>query len=582
MGSSGESSTRTRRNLLIGGGLAVAGVALVAEPAHADVEYIPTTEKGAASGVATLDGGAKVPATQIPDSVKSRSGSKPVGQGEQVFNVRDFGNAVSPGYVVGSGGDDTLAFQAAIDTCYNYGGTVFVPPGNFRAENLVVTRFTVLEGVGSGSRFGTTNAGQGSSSSIVRPTGSDGTAPMITVVGPASGLRRIYVNGAIQGAPTPTYGTGPGIIMQGFESILDDVRIIYVDGIGIDVQRANNPRFTKIRVDNCGSTTEAAVKIWSRSRTATTPNLGSNETNTVDFYDLTIERSRNRALDIAYGTTQEYWAEWIRFYGLHIESSYLDHANDDPLVAIGQVRGIEFYGAMIYGGPGRIVRHQVRGVTTDPNTTTLRSYGNGGIRFIGGSINGSDATIDEDGAGNPVTALPTPVAFDLVAGGDFMVIGTRITRITTRVFSVQTAYGKYSYRDLHTDLYDPNNRLGIVNAGVEIVGAPTIAANGSAGVNAASMNTRSDDVSGRVFFGTNASPTAGIMVTVTRYHNDGRDFTIQLTPKTAATAALGLYAAVQADKSAWTIRAANPPAASQAATAFQVDYALTPVGSGSI
>jgi hypothetical protein len=96
--------------------------------------YVAATQKGAASGVATLDGTTKIPAAQIPDAVKPDNLGKPVGKGELVFNVRDYG-------AVGDGAtDDTTACRNALSAVTtNGGGILYFPKGTYSLNTLYVT-----------------------------------------------------------------------------------------------------------------------------------------------------------------------------------------------------------------------------------------------------------------------------------------------------------------------------------------------------------------------------------------------------------------------------------------------------------
>ncbi|QCO99587.1 hypothetical protein FCN77_20085 [Arthrobacter sp. 24S4-2] len=81
--------------------------------------YVPVSEKGAPSGVATLDAASKIPPSQLPD-LSATYGRK------AVFDVRDYG-AKGDGVT-----DDQPAIQAAITAAGIAGrGTVFVPEGRF-------------------------------------------------------------------------------------------------------------------------------------------------------------------------------------------------------------------------------------------------------------------------------------------------------------------------------------------------------------------------------------------------------------------------------------------------------------------
>ncbi len=88
--------------------------------------YVPTAEKGAALGVATLDKGAKIPATQIPDLSTS-----------YVAWV----NAAKYGAIGDDITDARAAIDAAILACSNAGGgVVFLPAGKYVVSGPLTPR----------------------------------------------------------------------------------------------------------------------------------------------------------------------------------------------------------------------------------------------------------------------------------------------------------------------------------------------------------------------------------------------------------------------------------------------------------
>lgn len=142
--------------------------------------YVPISEKGAASGVATLDSELKIPTTQIPDlSAKygPDGGGKPVGKGELIVNARDYG-AVCDGEC-----DDTAALQSAIDAA---SGGVGIPavtilvPGTLRITNtiLITQKGVTLSGRGVGNPANFRSSP--SEASVIRWDGPAG-IPMFTV-----------------------------------------------------------------------------------------------------------------------------------------------------------------------------------------------------------------------------------------------------------------------------------------------------------------------------------------------------------------------------------------------------------------
>ena len=96
----------------------------------------PVPVQGAATDAAVAA------AVQTPTvrNVLTRTGSKPVGQGEIVINARDYG-ATGHGSI-----DDTAAIQAAINAA-GPGGRVYLPPGNYYcASTIEVPLHATLEG----------------------------------------------------------------------------------------------------------------------------------------------------------------------------------------------------------------------------------------------------------------------------------------------------------------------------------------------------------------------------------------------------------------------------------------------------
>lgn len=103
--------------------------------------YVPLAEKGAASGVATLDLESKIPPTQLPDlsakyAALDSQGRQPVRKGELVINAKDYG-AVGDGVT-----DDTTALNTAANAAFavNAEATLYMPPGLYRTSGTVSVR----------------------------------------------------------------------------------------------------------------------------------------------------------------------------------------------------------------------------------------------------------------------------------------------------------------------------------------------------------------------------------------------------------------------------------------------------------
>lgn len=103
-----------------------------------ETSKLDSSQKGSASGVATLDSGGKVPASQMPDLTGTYapltvSGAGVVRKGDLVFNVRDYGALGNWNGTTGN--DDTAAIQSAINAAVAAGGgIVFFPAGNYRVQ----------------------------------------------------------------------------------------------------------------------------------------------------------------------------------------------------------------------------------------------------------------------------------------------------------------------------------------------------------------------------------------------------------------------------------------------------------------
>lgn len=110
--------------------------------------YVPLTEKGAPSGVATLDPGSKIPVVQLPDlsatyATLDLEGRQPVRKGELFVNVKDHG-AVGDGVV-----DDSQGLQAALNAA-PAGCTIHFPSGTYRLVSALTSAAPQVRLSGSG------------------------------------------------------------------------------------------------------------------------------------------------------------------------------------------------------------------------------------------------------------------------------------------------------------------------------------------------------------------------------------------------------------------------------------------------
>lgn len=286
----------------------------------------------------------------------------------------------------------------------------YLRPGVYVAEGLVLPALTGLRGDPMTSRFGTGLPNRWSSVIIRRPAGSVNTVPVVSLDGAGSTIEGITLHGNL--------GYGTVLSQQGFESSVKDVRIIQSRGIGWDVKKANNAKIDTVWVDNCGSSTAPAVRIQSVTGAG-----HAVATNAQVFRALTIERAINTALQIGSNESTMHPVEWCSFTDLHIESPDDNGAvgNGAPLIDIMSVKGIAFINAMVYGGPGVLLRHN--------QTQHLDDLDAGGIRLIGGAFLGQEPW------------GPTPHIVDLVRGNNFAALGTKFDRHTAPAIRIAAEYG---------------------------------------------------------------------------------------------------------------------------------------------
>lgn len=434
-------------------------------------------------------------------------------------------------------------------------------PGLYRAEDLVLPPLVTLDGLGGQTaRFGTPTPYEYGAVRIQRPAGSTSAKPIISLEGSGAAIRNLTILGN-------TTDVGPGVVNTGFETGIDTVRIIAIPNIALDVQRANNTRWSNIFIDNSGTSTLPGMKVWSKN------GVGSaNETNTLDIYGLTIERCVNVHLDLAYNPNNladtEYWCEFLRIHNLHIESTIQNAGagsgagNTSAMIRIGNVRSVDLVSPFLYGGPGAIIEH---------NQQFNRSWGNGGIRLLGGILSGSDT-----GTG----LAPSVELVNLIKGSGFVASGTEFRRYSGNAVKAQTTYGENVIVEpscLGGKFGDARAaRTTLTMAGDMVLQGQIRSSPGSnpsvtsvvPGRYTAIVN--GSDVAGKVFFATTAEVNTGEIVKVTFNKPYDKEVTVVLTPGTPEAAAMNAH--VSSTATGFTIRATNAPVAGQPQGTYQFGF----------
>jgi hypothetical protein len=315
------------------------------------------------------------------------------------FDVRDFGA------VRGGTEDCTAAFQKAIKQAeYSY-GRVLVPNGTWKLSAITVPKLVKIVGLGADVSYFASSTHRGGVNLVHDP---DSTDPMITVDGNGVTLENLTMLGNGSAAPLLR-------VQNGFESRFSRLRLASVPGTALHVERVNNNDWHDVSINDCGSTTAAAMVVKS-------PTSGTN-TNTFTCWALTIEGSPRIALDIAWGTSKDYFAEFVRIHGLHVECQQPDAA--EGVIRIGNVRSVDLVSPFVYGGPGPLLVHDERA----PRAGLALS---GGIRLVGGTFLGRNP-----GAGGGSTTLVS-----LVHGDDFGASGTRFGQFGVAAIAAQPTYGQ--------------------------------------------------------------------------------------------------------------------------------------------
>ncbi|WP_032384714.1 glycosyl hydrolase family 28-related protein [Rhodococcoides fascians] len=494
---------------------------------------------------------------------------------EQVARAVSWNIVTDPRFAGGAKGDgttdDSAAITAAITAATQNGRAVFFPAGDYRGENIVVPNYVHLIGATAAmTRFGTAlTPGTGTRRGAVRlyRLSTSSTNPLVTLQGAGSGLINIWLENT--GAP------GTALVQQGFETTLENVRCFNGTGIGIDVQKGNNNRWRNVYVDNFGSATLPAVKIWSKTGVG-----GANETNSFDVYGLTIERQANVALEIGIGSdSTENYAEFIRIVNLHIEAPADAGGvqNVDPLIRFGNVRGVTLIDPYIYGGSGPLFSHEYQATRGNPL---------GSIKFVGGyllgrksDIGGTPAVLGRLISGNAIAFLGTTfdmcttaaVTIDVAYGNDVFFDDACVftSRVPAAMVDNRTGVSYYRNRGFLTVEQDLTILRHLIAGGGALTGSAV-----SSGTGTPSLQNLSacNDRRGKVLFGSGATPTAGQAVAILTFAKPFATAPIvQVNPSNGAAAALGQFFA-STTTTTMTIFCSGTMAASQAGGTYQATY----------
>lgn len=494
---------RTRRGFLAAGALAAGALAAASR----------ATSALAADGGAEGADGAGGPAVVVPDPLEG-------------VDVRDHG-ATADGV-----SDDTAAFTAAIAAAAAVHGRVLVPAGTYVIDSVTIPLLVKVVGLGADvSRYGASTDGGVNLRHLTSSV-----RAMVVVDGNGVTLENLTLQANGSSAPLLE-------VVNGFESRFDRVHLANVAGTALLVHRVNNNLWTDLFVNNCGGDDEAAVVVKSPTATGT-------NTNTLTCVNLHVEGSANVALDLAWGSTSDYFVEFVRLVAPHIETLQRT-GGADAAVRIGNVRQVEFLAPTFYGGPGPLIEHgeqRRRGLALD-----------GGVRVIGGALLGADP--------DRVAASATLVR--LTKGDDFWLVGTRLGRFTESGVRLGPDYGSRFGADPSTRI-DATGAAVATDDGRTVAGRPewaapgdlvvgrrlrgsdagaglTTSVQGRNGAGAPVATITGSDMRGTLTFGSGTAPREGGQVRVRFAVPYAAPPVVVLTPASSRAATSGAFVTMTSD-----------------------------------
>lgn len=460
--------------------------------------------------------------------------------------------------------DCSAAFQTLIDSAAASMRPVEITPGTYYmgVANIGLPAGSRIRGLSSGlNRFG--------ANGVVLKWSSATAGACLTVNGDNTWVENIDIdaNGAV--------ATGISVL-SGFESRFDTVRVIRSAARGMWIRAISNSSYQNVYVDNCGSSTLAAVEISSVSKSL----------NTLDMIGFHIERQPGVALQIGptgLTGTSDIVPEFLRIINLHIEA-VTDNGgvpNTQPLVLITLSRGVSLIAPYLFGGPGPLLKHAA--LTSHTANPVL-----GGLRIIAGDFLGNDSP-----------NLPTNF-IQLTAGNEFVVSATRFDNCSGAAIDVASGYGDKVFiapetiftsrvggggRSDARTVFDaasitrnPMRVQGHLSLNATAKTAPSVSTALAGSTGAPTLVSGSSDMAGAVKFGTGTSTTAGQIL----FHiNFGTAWStapsVVVTANDNDTRLLGLY--VARTTTGFDVYAGGTIVASRAPTYHELNYVVIGLGS---
>ncbi|MEN2742885.1 hypothetical protein ABCS02_34360 [Microbacterium sp. X-17] len=398
-----KSSTTQRRAFLGAAAAGIAGVATsvaTATPAAAVEDSIPASQKGAANGVAPLDGSKKVPVEHIP----TEDGKAPASVEHLSIRARD--RSIGSTWEA----DQSEKIQAAVNEAATAGARLVFQKGVYICSNINIP---ANSWIGSAS---TPHSLAGSPPvRIVNKDRAD--TPIFWWGGDGVNAYGIRLEGLTFWGGMAAV-TGPLLHQRtGFEVQIDNVQLLENwHGPGFVIDGASNCRYVDLQVQNCGTTAWPAVMMnhgghpW--------PSNSAPYSNTNDFDRLRVERAPNVGMSI--GMTDS-WdkgsAEFTRLTSPHFETD-AQAGVKDALIQVGNVYNLDIVAPTFVAGPGGALSH------LEAARSSASRLDPGGITVLGGSTVGRYRAPAKSTTAENRT---NPYMFDLQSGNGFALLGTRVT-----------------------------------------------------------------------------------------------------------------------------------------------------------
>lgn len=409
------SSTRRRtflKSATAGVAGAAAAVAVGGKPAAALDDALPSSQKGAANGVAPLDANKKIPLSNIP----TLDGKQPASVESLAIRARD--RSISSSDVL----DQSEAVQAAINEAARAGARLVFQAGRYMVQNVRLPSHSWIAGISTSSAYDPKTSDvqfvpvRESKEAVFWWGGSDPRRDEDQAV-------RLE-NFAMIGRSN---SYGPLLHQRsGFEIQIENVFLRNcINAPGMIIDAASNCRYVDLQLQNCGTADFPALLM----NEAEHPWRSSDAliSNTNDFERLRIERCPNMAMSIGHGDDwNRAFAEFTRLHAPHFETNAPATATG-PLLRVGNIRSLDIVAPMMFAGPGGAISHE----QSDNGTNIHAGRGDGdygGITLVAGTVIGR---------------AKNPYGVRLSRGNGFYAVGTRFIRyaVDGAAVKIESTYG---------------------------------------------------------------------------------------------------------------------------------------------